>query len=250
MGLMRFRCPPDRITEEAIQHAYLSGYDRIPWRNQVTHQDGELILERTVSDSGNLHIPWRVEGRGLVTLTTSTLMERPAPYHLPLELARGKIGQVRNQRSDWGLSGLEVSAAVDEKLADAVAFFAQAAVIQHGSKQSTDLADRAISAALEAGDLLAVCYAEQVLSNRRRGAQKLPAFLAGNLGMSLLDDYTSRQFVDTFNAASVPFSWREIQSNQGSFTWDVTDGQLQWCKASGLRVCGGPRGRCARRWGR
>ena len=237
---MRFICPPDRITDEAVQHAYLSGYDRIPWRNNVRHEDGELILERTVSDSGNLHIPWKVANRGQITLSTSTLMEREKPYHLPLELARGKIGQVRNQRSDWSLSGLDVSAEVDEKLADAVAFFAQAAVVQHGSKQSTDLADRAIAAALDAGDLLAVCYAEQVLANRRRGSQKLSAFLAGNVGMSRLDDYTSRQFVDTFNAANVPFSWREIQANQDSFTWDVTDGQVHWCGSSGLRVCGGP----------
>ncbi len=32
MGLMRFIVsPPDRITDEIIEQAYLSGVDRIPW---------------------------------------------------------------------------------------------------------------------------------------------------------------------------------------------------------------------------
>ncbi len=37
---------------------------------------------------------------------SATLMERLAPYHLPLELARGKINQVRGQAADWIMGGL------------------------------------------------------------------------------------------------------------------------------------------------
>ena len=240
MGLMRFIFPPDRITEETAQQAYLSGYDRTPWKNQVRVGDDQMELERSVSDSANLHIPWPVANRGLVTLSTSTLMEREAPYHLPLELARGEIGQIRNQMSDWKAQGLEIPEEVDEKLADAVAYFAQAAVVEHGSSQSTDLAERAISAALDATDVLSACYAQQVLANRRRGAQKLSTFLGANLGLSPLDEYASTQFLDTFNAANIPLSWREIQISQGKYSWEVSDKQLQWCGASGLRVCAGP----------
>ncbi len=32
---------------------------------------------------------------------TATLAERPAPYMLAVELARGKLNDIRNQLSDW-----------------------------------------------------------------------------------------------------------------------------------------------------
>ena len=60
MGLMRFIVsPPDRITDETIEQAYLSGMDRVPWPVRVRRENGQLLLERSVSDSANLNIPWR-----------------------------------------------------------------------------------------------------------------------------------------------------------------------------------------------
>src|SRR3990172_3869251 len=121
MGLMRFKIsPPDRITEEMAQQAYLCGMDRVPWKAWVRWEPGELILQRTVSESGNLHIPWVVEGHGLVTLSTATLRERPEPYLLPLELARGKIGQVRNQFAQWQMLGLVAPEAVEQAIRAAI----------------------------------------------------------------------------------------------------------------------------------
>ena len=34
--------------------------------------------------------------------------------------------------------------------------------------------------------------------------------------------------------------WREIETTQGSFYWDITDKQIEWCRKHGLTVCGGP----------
>lgn len=240
MGVMRFICPPDRITEAAAWQAYLSGYDKTPWKTEFRLSDNSLELERAVSDSGNLHILWEVPDRGLLTLSTATLMERPAPYHLPLELARGKIGQLRNQLSEWQAMGLVVPAEVSERLADAVGFFAQAAVVEHGSEQSIKLSERAILAALEAAELLAGSYAEQVLVARKRGGQKLRSVLGADLGPWVLDEATAQQFVETFNTAVVPLSWRKIEASQGQFQWETSDEQTRWSCAKHLRVCGGP----------
>jgi hypothetical protein len=55
-----------------------------------------------------------------------------------------------------------------------------------------------------------------------------------------LDDYTSRQYVQTFNAACVPLVWREIQTSEGKLDWSVSDKQIEWCGANGLAVCAGP----------
>ena len=129
MGLMRFRVfPTERITEEMVQQAYLSGIDRVSWPVRTSVEGGELVLQRSVSDSANLHVPWPVEGYGRLTLASGTLMERPEPYLLPLEIARGTLVQVRNQLSDWQVIGLSVPEAVQTKLAEAVEQFSWAVV--------------------------------------------------------------------------------------------------------------------------
>ena len=98
MGLMRFIVsPPQRITEEMAQQAYLSGIDLATWKVRAGVENGQLVLQRGVSDSANLHLPWPIEGRGWLGLKTGSLIEQPQPYQLPLELARGTVGQLRDQ---------------------------------------------------------------------------------------------------------------------------------------------------------
>jgi len=240
MGLMRFHLPPDRITEEAAQQAYLSGFDRIPWRVRIELDEGELVLERATADSASLHIPWTVEGYGQLILATGTLMERSEPYYLPLELARGEVGQLRNQLAEWRAIGLLGGEDVDQKAAEATSCFSKAIAAEQGSAESNQWAERAIVIAIEASHLLAALYTEQALAVRRRVLQRLDSFLGANLGVSLLDDYTAREFLQTFNAAGVPMSWREIETSEEEFFWDVTDKQIQWCQANRLTVCAGP----------
>jgi hypothetical protein len=240
MGLMRFISPPDRIGDETVEQAYLSGFDRIPWQVRVRHNGGELVLERLASDSGNLHIPWDVEGFGQVALSTATLMERPEAYYLPLELARGKIGQVRSQMAEWEMGGLGVSRPVHEKVDEALGYFAQAAVVEHDSEQSVRLADEAVRAALEAANLLAACYADQVLGERPSASQKLGTLLAADLGRPPLDEQTGREVARAFNGANVPLAWRDVETSEGHYYWDTSDRQVEWAKKAGLTRSAGP----------
>ena len=48
MGSMRFIFPSDRISDDVIQRAYMSGYDRIPWPVQSIREDGQLCIQRPV----------------------------------------------------------------------------------------------------------------------------------------------------------------------------------------------------------
>ena len=66
MGLMRFVSPSGDLCEKVVEQAYLAGYDRIPWRARVRIVEQELLVERENSDSGNLYIPWKVNGHGQV----------------------------------------------------------------------------------------------------------------------------------------------------------------------------------------
>jgi len=241
MGLMRFVVtPPERLTEAAVQQAYLSGLDRVAWQVRATGADGELQLRRSVSDSGNLHFPWPVPGHGLVTLCTGSLRERPEPYQLPLELARGTLAQLRDQLSEWQTIGLAIPDRIHQKATEAVRHFSRAAVSQEQPAESAAEAEAAIRAALAAGDLLSATYTDQAISFRRRGGQKLAALMAANLGSATFDAGAGQQYLSAFNGACVPFCWRDTEASEGTYRWELWDRQIKWSAANNLRVCGGP----------
>jgi hypothetical protein len=241
MGTMRFRVfPPERITAEMVQQAYLAGIDRVSWPVRASVEGEELVLQRSVSDSANLHVPWWVEGHGLLTLASPSLIERAEPYHLPLELARGTVVQVRNQLSDWQMIGLAVSEAVHAKLATAVERLSWAAVEQEDAAASAAHAEASLRAALEAANLLTAAYAEQAIVVRRRNEGAHFGLLAGDLTTTLLDDQTARQFLRSFNAAELPICWRETETTEGHMTWVVNDKQVEWCHKHRLKILAGP----------
>ncbi|MEI8371744.1 MAG: hypothetical protein WCJ35_02800 [Planctomycetota bacterium] len=230
--------PPQCITEEVLQFAYMSGMDRAPWVVRAETDEGELVLERDVSDSGSVTVPWYVEGHGLLALSTGTLAERWEPYHLPLELARGTINVLRTQLYEWQLIGLTVPEAVLRLLKDALLKFSWA-VVQQGRGDGV-AAQEILRIALEGSQLLAVAYSEQLIAVRRRATGRLPSLLGCTLSSSEMDDATAQSFLAAFNMAMVPVYWRDVEATEGSFDWSACDRQIQWCRGHGLRICMGP----------
>lgn len=241
MGRMRFIvAPPDRVTDDLLQQVYLSGLDRIPWPVRAIRSDNELVIDRAGSDSGNLHVPWPVEGFGPLMLATATLRERPEPYYLPLELARGKLSQVRNQLADWAMIGLDVPFVLRRQLQDAVRDFGNAVCVGCTDPKSIEFAERALRGAVEVGSNLAAAYTEQALAARRRLQNRPNLFLGSDLGSSPLEEFPASQFLQSFNAGCLPMAWRDVETGEGKFFWDVCDKQIQWCRDNKMTVCAGP----------
>ncbi len=241
MGQMRFQVfPTGSITEGMVQQAYLAGVDRVSWPTRTSLEDECLVLQRSVSDSGNLHVPWPVEGHGQVMLSTGSLMERPEPYQLPLELARGVLAQLRNQLSEWQMAGLTVSSTVAGKVAEAVGQFSQAVVTQSDVAVSSRWAGGALRAGLDAANLLAAAYAEQAWAVRRHNGGSLNSYVGADLGTALLDDHSARQFLQSFNAAQVPICWRDTEATEENLSWTTSDRQITWCRSHALKVLAGP----------
>jgi len=241
MGQIRFLVtPPERTTNEVLDLAYLSGADRTPWPVRVERDGNLLVLERGTSESACLTIPWAVERHGLLGLSTATLRERPEPYRLPLELARGTIHRLRDQRFEWQAVGLGIPKEVDEKLAAAMGKFGWAVVAQDEEPQSSAGAQEAIGLALDGSQLLAATYAEQVIAARRRAGAKLPSLLGAQLGGPALDDASAKGFLAAANAALVSLCWRDIEASEGDFSWAACDEHIAWCQAHDLKVCAGP----------
>ena len=119
MGVMKFRLPANEpgLQFADFRKAYITGLDRTPGRLGIELRNGMMTCVRDTMESGRLFVPWPIPGYGTPIVGTATLAERSAPYTLAVELARGKLNDVRNQLADWTLMGLRPTAELDERLA-------------------------------------------------------------------------------------------------------------------------------------
>lgn len=240
MGQMRFVIPrPDLVAASAAEQTYLAGPEGIPWECRTSLVEGELAVERDTRESGYLYFPWIVAGRGLVQLCSGSLMERPRAYNLAVELARGTLNRVRNQAWAWQASGMVIPAPFPAALEAATSYFARAATCQDSLPESHQLADDAIRLALEAADLLAQEYAQQVLTIRRNQQAPLGTLLGIRLAKPP-DGEAAARFQAACNMAVASFHWPDVEPQEGHQDWEPTDRLVEWCQEKGLRLCLGP----------
>jgi hypothetical protein len=241
MGLLKFRVPRrERMAADAVGRAYVSGLDEIPWRSRVSWTDGGLVVERAENDSGNLFIPYPVDGHGELMLSTGSLMEREQPYHLQVELARGTVNRLRNQSSAWESMGMALPGALRAPLAAALEHLSWAATRQNETEAAADRAMQAIRLALDAMGVLGEAYIAQSLAARHQQFGKLNTLLGINLGSAVPGEPIASRLGAAFNTALVPFSWRNIEAREGKRDWTTSDQQIEWCRARGFKICTGP----------
>ena len=131
MGQIRFRLHDrDRIAPGGLDRIYVAGLEEIPWWTRAVFEGDQLVVERSLCDSGNVYVPWQVDGHGTRVLSTATLMERERPYLLEVELARGLIQRIRTRLFMWEMLGLSASAELKEQLQAATREFSLAATSQ------------------------------------------------------------------------------------------------------------------------
>ncbi len=108
MGVLKFQLPSNDLARRlpGFRKAYITGLDRTPGRLSVEFRNGLMACFRETSESGRLFVPWPIAGYGTPVVGTATLAERLSPYVLALELAQGKLNDVRNQMADWVQMGL------------------------------------------------------------------------------------------------------------------------------------------------
>ena len=128
MGVMRFTVHPAGLLETGsdLLDSYVSGFDGRVFPARVELAADLLEVRRMNSDSGKLHIAYPVEGFGRPVISTATLRESDVPYILSLELARGRIVQLRNQLAVWEGLGMSIPEEFRELHRESHHLFAQA----------------------------------------------------------------------------------------------------------------------------
>ena len=204
-----------------------------------------MICHRDTNESGRLFVPWPVEGFGTPIVGTATLAERTEPYNLAVELARGKLNDVRNQLADWEQMGLRTTPELDS-----AAGRGAADVRQGGDRPATTPRPRspprrrAWPPTCEGGrphgrglhrarsSRTAWPPAPSCRPARLRPRRATPRPRPG-----------PAECRPAFNAAQLRCSWKTIAPTEGQYRWDELDAQLAWCRATAARRPGRPAAR-------
>ena len=243
MGVLKFRVTPPELAEEVpeLRRAYFSGLDRTPERLDVEVRPGMMTCSRESPDSGRVHVPFPVAGAGLPFVGTATLADRAAPFELAVELARGKLNEIRGQSSDWRHLGLTVPDAVDRQIAEACRSFAKAATTSSDDPAAaTVAAGDALSATFRAGEGLTSAYISQVIRKRLEHSQRLPTLLGCGLNADPGGTAWAEPLAGAINSARVRCSWAELAPTEGRYRWDSLDAQIDWCRTHQLLPMAGP----------
>ena len=242
MGVMRFLIHPSHVVSDfpEIYRAYVTGWDGRVFPTRIEIDGVVMACRRPVSDSGKLHVAWPVEGFGRPVLSTSSLPEREAPYILPVELARGRISQVRDQLSTWEMQGLNATEEFHHLHQQAHTFFAKSVAAQPDLEAASNFAQRAIELECQAADLLTEAYTHRRLRFLRQRSSHQPSLLGCRLDQSVPNRSESDLFTELFSAVMVPVEWKRIEPAEGSYNWDLNDSQLRWCEDRKLMPFGGP----------
>lgn len=242
MGAMSFLLPADMTTEtsQELERACVAGGpDNMPWLTEVVLEPGHMTLRREVDESGCLVAPWLVDGAGLLMGTSGTLMERAVPYQLQLELARGKINQLRCQTADWQTGGLQVSANLAQQIRAAASAFSKA-VIESPSEATGRHAQAALAAGYQASEQLVKLYVEQMFQTRHQRQPRLETALGCRLGTFELQKYHVEALSYVCNSICLPFAWKDVAAEEGQYLWQPHDAQLCWAEEQGLIPMAGP----------
>ncbi len=241
MGQMGFVTPRvEQLPAGAVERAYLAGLEEIPCRSRNALQGETLTLDRANSDSAHLTILWPVDDYGPVALRTASLIERPRPYLLSVELARGSLGRLRDRAFEGERAGMTLPPGFAERLRAATSQFIRAATSQAIRREACEAAHRCLALTLPAMDDLIAHFTRQTLANRHERETRFATLFGARLSGPPLNDEQTGLYQRAFNAASVPITWRSIETRQGVCAWSDIDAQLAWCKRQGLRVCAGP----------
>jgi hypothetical protein len=240
MGTMRFDLPadlPPELGDELERASVAGGQDGMPYPTEATVEHHQLVVTRRVDESGSLHAPWPVVPLGQFMTSSATLMERTVPYSLPIELARGKVNQVRGHAADWIMGGLLMPDTLAADILDAARTFGHAIAAQPDAEAGVQAREALLRAFWAAHDLVRA-YVSQVFHVRHHRQPRLDTLLGCRLQTTTPADQAL--FSQSSNAVAVNLPWSEIEPEPGRCEWEAHDALLRWATEQGYRVQAGP----------
>ncbi len=242
MGTMTFQLPnalPPDAVRELKRTCMAGGPDNMPWPTDLHFAGDQLSVSRVVDESGYLVVPWAIDGRGRMMGTSATLIERERPYNLLVELARGKVNQVRGQSFDWRAGGLHLGTDLEKLIQDASRAFGRA-ITGVPPEEASQQAQIALDLGYQAAEQLVRAYVQQVFQIRHQRQARLDTLLACRLGTVVPPPALASELAPAFNTVCLPFSWNTIENEEATYRWESCDALLDFALKQKLEVIAGP----------
>jgi hypothetical protein len=240
MGLISFLLP-DPMPAEAdalLRHAcFATGYDMAPVPSRKTVDNKHLHLSRDLDESGHLLVPWPVGSLGTLINATSTLRESDTPYRLLVELARGKLNQVRLQMADWEEIGLRLPEGYQDALTQTTREFTRG-LLSSPSQESDAALTKVLENAFTLGDILTREFIGQMLDTRRHEEGLLDTRLAARMLEG--PGAESAEYARSFNACQIAIRWCDLEPEESHYDWTKLDAAVAAAKVAELPITGGP----------
>ncbi|MBN9519676.1 hypothetical protein J0H58_14335 [bacterium] len=231
--------PVPAAAEPLLRLACLAGgYDQTPTPTRAEVADDRLVLTRETGESGFLVVPWPVGANGAVVVTSATVRERAEPYRLLVELARGKLNQVRSQTGEWKDIGLHTPDGYEAELADLTRHFAVAVLAADGAAADA-AANRVLDRAFLLADQLVQLYVEQMFATRHQEEGKLGTRLSARSAAPVSPQLMA-EYRRAFNAARVGLRWADVEPEESRYNWAALDAAVASAEELGLPVVFGP----------
>ena len=241
MGVVSFLIPESLspAARECLPGACLAGgYDLAPIPTQYTFDGNQFSLTKDSHDSGYLMMPWPLQAGELSICTSSTLRERAEPYYLLIELARGKLNQIRSQTAEWQAIGLGLELDDLRELLEVTRRFGQA-VLDVTNPQSSVIAEEVLVRTHALTERISATFAEQLLQTRLADSGPLETRLGCRL-TALPLPATQAQFGAIFTSVKLVPNWSLIESAESQYDWAAFDTLVDWAIQCGLAVTIGP----------
>lgn len=241
MGTLRFQLPADAAATavEDSERSYVAGgYDNMPTPTRVSLAGNLLTLDREVDESGFAVVPMVVPGIGQLLCSTSTLIERADPYPLLVELARGKVNQLRCQTAEWRGLGMVISDELDNQIRTLSRDFGHA-ISCSGERGAEGTARGALAEAFRVGSVLVDNYIAQILKARHSRQGPLDSHLGVRINGSVPPTASAR-VAASVNCACLPLTWRSVEPTESNYRWEPTDTALAWAERNNLAITAGP----------
>lgn len=242
MAIMTFQLPaglPPELGRELERSCLAGGPDSMPCATAYRFRGDQLALKSPAEDTAYVAAPWLIDEFGCLMGSSATLMERAAPYHLLVEIARGKVNQVRNQAANWQAGGLHLPAALVEAIRHATWTFGHA-VCCGDSGEMVTLTRQALAAAYRAADGLVRAYIDQVFALRHQQTPRFDTELSVPLQPRTPTDEVGAAITRAFTRVSLPLSWHRVEAEETHYCWDEFDPLLAWAESNDLDVTAGP----------
>lgn len=241
MGTIRFFIPSRDLDDwPEIDRAYLGDAEGHVESCEPTLSGNELLFSRASDQSTRLFVACPVAGLGRPVLGTGSLRGREEPYDLLVELARGRVSQIREMEAHWRLAEWEIPPDISREIEHAHGRLCRATCLSSDGEAIAAAGREALQAGLSASERLMTLFVRRQLLARRREKSRLPILLSCPLKGLRPGLGWEEQFRPTFTAAKVAVEWSLVEEHQGGYDWSLPDEQAAFAARNGLFAIGGP----------